>query len=125
MRPLMAQFLEQTTEAEARGSYDETLGVTLDPAGRQIVELGGFETLTKVASEPTDDDRAWFAVETLTFTTKEPTDDEPAPAPAQARAIETATRVADDPTDDDSDWSEAIRTGLPPGDDTATGLVSF
>jgi hypothetical protein len=123
MRPLMAQFLEPTIEAEARGSYDETLAVTLDLAGRPIVELAGVETFTKVASEPTDDGRAWLALETLTFTTKEPTDDEPVPAPAQA--AETFTRVADEPTDDDSHWAEAIRTGLPPADDAATGLVSF
>jgi hypothetical protein len=100
------------------GAYDERLEITLDPTGYPIVEARGAETQTFVVKEPADDDRVW-AFETLTKVVNEPADDD------RTWAFETQTRVLNEPADDDHAWLESLKTGLPPVDDCASGLVSF
>jgi hypothetical protein len=115
MRPLMAAQLVQAADLPSVGIYNELLAVTLDQAGRPIVERGGTETLTFVVKEPADDER-YGSLETITKVAHEPADDN------RVLALETATRTVNEPADDDRAWA---RAALPPSDDCASGLVSF
>lgn len=86
MRPLMATFLQPASAPLHLGRYDEAAGLTVNEAGipvaltrrvgETVTESSAdptdladpwlHETLTKVASEPTDDMRLWADVETRT-----------------------------------------------------------
>lgn len=118
MRPLMAHYLDRAADTPTVGVYDEHLAMTLDPGGRPVVEVRRSETQTFVEKEAADDERI-ARFETATKVVNEPTDDD------RIWAFETETRVVNEPTDDDRIWAESLRTGLPPADDCASGLVQF